>query len=144
VDVSAIDETPATCAGTTFMTTLDTNGAMPPGTYSPTRSTGTIRWVTVAPGATSVTTSCSSSARQVARSLRIDSSRADRTSGSSAVSASSMACWGTTISACSTPSNFRENSVIASTPRSRTASQIGRTTWVAASTSKSARGRAAR
>jgi LuxR family maltose regulon positive regulatory protein len=31
-EVSAIDCTPATCAGTTFMTTLDTSGATPPGT----------------------------------------------------------------------------------------------------------------
>src|ERR671921_2362042 len=46
-DVSAIEPTPATCAGTTFMTTLDTSGATPPGTYSPTRRTGTIRCVTV-------------------------------------------------------------------------------------------------
>ena len=28
----AIEPTPATCAGTTFMTTLDTSGASPPGT----------------------------------------------------------------------------------------------------------------
>ena len=31
-DVSAIDPTPATWAGTTFITTLETSGAMPPGT----------------------------------------------------------------------------------------------------------------
>ena len=31
-EVSAIDGTPATCAGTTFITTEDTSGAMPPGT----------------------------------------------------------------------------------------------------------------
>ena len=31
-EVSAIDSTPATWAGTTFITTLDTSGAMPPGT----------------------------------------------------------------------------------------------------------------
>ena len=30
--LSAIDCTPATCAGTTFMITLDTSGARPPGT----------------------------------------------------------------------------------------------------------------
>src|SRR5919107_3993348 len=56
-DVSAIDSTPATCAGTTFMTTLDTSGARPPGTYSPTREIGTISWLTVPPGTTCVTTS---------------------------------------------------------------------------------------
>ena len=31
-------DTPATCAGTTFITTLDGYSASPPGTYSPTRS----------------------------------------------------------------------------------------------------------
>ena len=31
-EVSAIDSTPATWAGTTFITTLETSGAMPPGT----------------------------------------------------------------------------------------------------------------
>src|ERR1700754_1488605 len=39
--VSAIEPTPATCAGTTFISTLETSGATPPGTYRPTRSTGT-------------------------------------------------------------------------------------------------------
>ncbi len=55
-----------------------------------------------------------------------------------------MAARGTAMSVWSTPSNCWEYSVIASTPRSRTASQIGRTTWIAASTSNSARGTAAR
>ena len=31
LEVSAIEETPATCAGTTFMTTDDNSGATPPG-----------------------------------------------------------------------------------------------------------------
>src|SRR6476620_10531078 len=43
-EATARDGTPATCAGTTFMTTLDARGARPPGTYSPTRWTGTKRW----------------------------------------------------------------------------------------------------
>ena len=30
--VSAIEPTPATCAGTTFIITLETSGATPPGT----------------------------------------------------------------------------------------------------------------
>ena len=29
---NAIDRTPATCAGTTFIRTLETSGAIPPGT----------------------------------------------------------------------------------------------------------------
>src|SRR6478735_12627772 len=45
-EASAIDRTPATCAGTTFISTLDTSGASPPGTYSPTRPTGTLRCTT--------------------------------------------------------------------------------------------------
>ena len=55
----------------------------------------------------SVTTSRSSSASQVARSRRIDSSSPARTAGSSAASASSSGGRGTTMSVCSTPSNRR-------------------------------------
>src|ERR1700736_1717708 len=51
------EPTPAACAGTTFMTTLDGYTAFPPGTYRPTRSTGTHRSVTVAPGPSVVVTS---------------------------------------------------------------------------------------
>src|SRR6478609_3347550 len=47
---SAIDSTPAVWAGTTFISTLETSGARPPGTYRPTRPTGTLRCVTRAPG----------------------------------------------------------------------------------------------
>jgi hypothetical protein len=32
VELSAIERTPATWAGTTFISTLDTSGARPPGT----------------------------------------------------------------------------------------------------------------
>ena len=60
-----MEPTPATWAGTTFISTLETSGAMPPGTYRPTRSMGTRRWVTVPPGTTSVVTSASSSASLV-------------------------------------------------------------------------------
>src|SRR3954449_2061400 len=56
-EATAIDSTPAICAGTTFITTLDSSGASPPGTYSPTRRTGTQRSVTVPPGTTDVVTS---------------------------------------------------------------------------------------
>src|ERR1700728_1000459 len=51
------EPTPAACAGTTFITTLDGYTAFPPGTYRPTRSTGTHRSVTVAPGPSVVVTS---------------------------------------------------------------------------------------
>ena len=36
-EASAIEGTPATFAGTTFMITLEASGASPPGTYKPTR-----------------------------------------------------------------------------------------------------------
>ena len=49
--------TPATCAGITFISTLDGSGARPPGTYRPTRPTGRCRRVTVPPGTTSTVTS---------------------------------------------------------------------------------------
>ena len=51
------DSTPAIWAGTTFITTLEGYTALPPGTYRPTRSTGTHRSVTVAPGASVVVVS---------------------------------------------------------------------------------------
>ncbi len=54
------------------------------------------------------------------------------------------AAAGTRMSSWVTPSNRSENSRIASSPRVRTASQIASTAGIAASTSKSARGRAAR
>ena len=85
----------------------------------------TLRWVTVAPGATSLVTSCSSSASDVIRNRRIDSSSAARTPGSSSSSAARMASRGTVMSSLSTPSKRAENSEIASTPRARTASMIG-------------------
>src|SRR5436190_17719681 len=48
------DSTPAVCAGTTFMMTLDGYTARPPGTYRPTRRTATQRSVTVPPSTTLV------------------------------------------------------------------------------------------
>src|SRR3954470_13989149 len=51
------DSTPAVCAGTTFMTTLDGNTAGPRGTNTPPRRTGTQRSVTVPPGTTWVVVS---------------------------------------------------------------------------------------
>src|ERR1700722_7079849 len=54
---TASEPTPAACAGTTFITTLDGYTALPPGTYRPTRSTRTHRSVTVAPGPSVVVTS---------------------------------------------------------------------------------------
>src|SRR5687768_13789279 len=48
------DSTPAICAGTTFMTTVDGYMARPPGAYRPTRATGTHFSVTVPPGTTCV------------------------------------------------------------------------------------------
>ena len=82
-EASAIEATPATWAGTTFMITLEASGARPPGTYRPTRPTGIIRWCTEAPGprTTSTTGSPSSAALTVRRRL-IAVSNAARRSGS--------------------------------------------------------------
>ncbi len=98
--------TPATWAGTTFMITLEANGASPPGTYSPTRLTGTIRWVTTAPGATGTSTADSpSSAALTVRRRLIDTSNAARSSGSSRSAASASALAGTRKDAGTTWSN---------------------------------------
>ena len=56
-EASTICSTPATCAGTTFITTELGSTARPPGTYRPTRRTGTQRCVTVPPGTTSTLSS---------------------------------------------------------------------------------------
>ena len=81
------ESTPAVCAGTTFITTLDGYTALPPGTYSPTRSTGTQRSVTVAPGANVVVVSVRRWSACTARARSIATSSAARTSESSSVSA---------------------------------------------------------
>ena len=78
-EVTAIARTPATCAGTTFITTLDGYSARPPGTYSPTRRTGTQRWVTVPPGAIWVTFSVGNCAAWPTLARAIDSVSAART-----------------------------------------------------------------
>ena len=140
----AMPPTPAVWAGTTFITTVLSSGARPPGTYRPTRCIGTLRCTTRAPGARSVVTSCSSSASQVARSRRIDSSSPARTAGSSCSSASASAPTGTRTSSPRTPSKRSLYSSTAARPRVRTASQIACTAGTAASTSNSARGTAVR
>ena len=115
-----------------------------PGTYSPTRSTGTHRSVTVPPGTTRVVTSVRRWSRWTRRARRIDSSRASRTRGSRPFSASSIAAAGTRVDSSSTPSKRAVSSRTAATPRWRTSSQIGRTFSRAASTSSSARGSTSR
>src|SRR6185369_3279491 len=47
--VTTIRSTPATCAGTTFITTDEGYAAVPPGTYKPTRSRGVMRWPSCTP-----------------------------------------------------------------------------------------------
>src|SRR6201999_895631 len=97
--------TPATCAGTTFITTLDGYTALPPGTYSPTRSTGTQRSVTVAPAPSVVVTSVRRWAAWTARVRSIITRSASRTSGASPVRAASSAAAGTRTAPGRTPSN---------------------------------------
>ncbi len=87
------DSTSAACAGTTFITTDDGYTALPPGTYRPTRSTGTQRSVTVPPGTTSVTVSVRRCSAWTLRVRSMATSSAARTAGSSSASArSSSAC----------------------------------------------------
>src|SRR4051794_16161011 len=56
-EATASELTPAASAGTTFITTLLGYATRPPGTYRPTRRTGTQRSVTRLPVATSTVTS---------------------------------------------------------------------------------------
>src|SRR4051794_24954003 len=138
--VTAIDSTPAICAGTTFITTELSSGARPPGTYSPTRRTGTQRSVTRPPRTTSVVTSVRRWSACTRRTRAIASSSAARTAGSMPASASSSADGGTARSGTSTPSRRAVISRTAWAPRSRTSSQSGRTTASTESMSVAARG----
>src|SRR3990170_5061719 len=80
-EASATDDTPATRAGTTFMTTLDGYTALPPGTYSPTLSIGLHRWITSAPVSRVVTVGPGTCAFDAASTRSMASSSASRTAG---------------------------------------------------------------
>lgn len=121
------EPTPAICAGTTFITTVDGYTASPPGAYSPTRSTGTHFSVTVPPSTTVVVTSVRRCPSCTLRARVIDSSSAARTAGSSWARAWVSRSRGTRTLTGRTLSNFSVYSKTASTPRSRTASTTGRT-----------------
>src|SRR4029453_7691106 len=75
------DATPASWAGTTFITTVEASAARPPGTYRPTRVTGTHRSVTVPPGTTWVVTSVRRWSAWTVRTRVIASSSAARSVG---------------------------------------------------------------
>src|SRR3954468_13947524 len=139
-EATAIEPTPAICAGTTFITTLESSGANPPGTYSPTRRTGSQRSVTVPPGTTWVVTSVRRWSACTFRTRAIDSSSATRRVGSHSARARSSAAWGTAKSSRSTPSSRAVISRTAWAPRSRTSSQSGRTVARTESMSVAARG----
>src|SRR3954451_15476194 len=142
-EATAIDSTPAICAGTTFMTTLDSNGASPPGTYRPTRRTGSQRSVTVPPGTTCVVTSVRRWSACTLRTRTMASSSAARSVGSHSARARSRAACGTAKSSRSTPSSRAVISRTAWAPRIRTSSQRGRTVASTESMSVAARGRRA-
>lgn len=116
-EASAIDSTPASCAGTTFMTTEEGYTERPPGAYRPTRSTGTHFSVTVPPGTTWVVCSLRRCSRWTIRARRIDSSSAARTAGSSSARAVLRASAGTLTCSSVTPSNFCAYSINAAVPR---------------------------
>src|SRR6476660_7538721 len=103
-EVTAMALTPATCAGTTFITTLDGYSASPPGTYSPTRRTGTQRWVTVPPGAIWLTFSTGNWAEWPTLALAIDSVSAALTCGVTTSRAAAITVAGTRSDDGRTPS----------------------------------------
>ena len=125
-EATAIWPTPATCAGTTFMTTEEGSGTVPAGTYTPARSTATYRSVTCAPSPIEVTWSAGRCASCTGRTRRIISSSAALRSGLRAARASVSACAGTRLVGRSTPSKRAVYSRTAAAPRSRTSSQTGR------------------
>ena len=143
-DATTSEDTPASCAGTTFIITLEGYTALPPGTYSPTRSTGMNFSVTVPPAASSTVLPAGFCAACTARTRAMDSRSASVTLGSSSRAACSMTSAGTRIDAGCTPSNFSPYSSAASAPRPRTSRTSGSTTGSTESTSVPPRGRVRR
>ena len=137
----ANDSTPATKAGITFMTTELGYATSPPGTYSPTRCTGTHFSMTSAPALTLITASVRRCASCTNRARRAASSTASRTCGSIAASAASSAACGTRVVVSSTPSKRAVASMTAAKPRSRMSSKSGVTIETALLISKAALGR---
>ena len=121
---TAMDSTPATLAGTTFITTLDGYTARPPGTYNPTRRTGRHVCRTMAPGPSSVTPLAGnwSLCTRVVRSMAVSS--ALRTSGSRACSAAAITSAGTRNDAGRIPSKRSPAASTASAPPWRTWSMM--------------------
>ena len=87
--------TPATWAGTTPMMALDGYAARPPGTYSPTRPTGTWRVATIWPWGSTSRVAAGIEAAAVCRRLAASSWIASRTVGATSPRADSSSDWGT-------------------------------------------------
>jgi hypothetical protein len=143
-EASATDDTLATWAGTTFITTLEKYAALPPGTYKPTRATGLQRWTTSAPGPRVVTLGVGNWASEAARTRTIASSSASRTGTLRARTAAEISATSSRTRDGRTPSSRSAWSRSATSPRSRTSEMRSRATAVAAETSVSERGTRAR
>src|SRR5699024_7142816 len=104
-DATTKVEAPASWAGTVFIMTDEGYTALPPGTYSPTRSTGRNTSVTVAPVPKVVVWDCGFCAACTLRTRSMETSIASLTFGSSCSTASSSACCGTRKAVGRMPSN---------------------------------------
>ena len=133
-EATAIEATPATWAGTTFMITLEASGGEPAGHVQtdPVRP-GSSAGSPTAPGASSTVVAVSPSSAALTRRRRsMATSKAARTSGSSCSTAAASSAAGTRNSSGTTWSNRSDQCRRALTPRTATSSQMGRTTSTAA------------
>src|SRR5216684_8935286 len=122
--------TPATFAGSAFISTEDGYAALPPGTYSPARSSGVIRWPSVVPSA-SVNrhdfARCRVWKRRMRTAARSSASRCTRPSRERAFSSSRREISRSGMRATLSRSKRSVYSSTAASPRARTSSQIAAT-----------------
>ena len=102
------------------MMALDGYAARPPGTYSPTRPTGTWRVATIWPWGITSRVAAGIEALAVCRRLAASSWIASRTAGATSPRADSSSDCGTRAFSMSTPSSRRVRRRTASSPPSRT------------------------
>src|SRR5206468_1084451 len=121
--------TPATRAGMPVMSTVDGYAARPPGTYTPTRASGSMRWPRRAPLASRKDHERSRWRAWKTRMRRAASSRSLRTRPGKLEYAAAIASFGTRSSArrSVTPSKRRAKARSARSPARRTRAMMRRT-----------------
>ena len=121
--------TPATRAGTAFISTEDGYAALPPGTYRPTASSAVQRMPRVSPAGSGTSRSCGICARWNASIRVAASSSAAASAGSTAAAAASISAADTRMvsGAKSSRSSRAVSSISAASPRARTSAMMAAT-----------------